>query len=235
MFDEKYWRQELKDNPQWYLSLREDIEKLVLAAETEEEKEVKEQIYRLVAEALKAGDIYLGDSGEDWDEERGPIDTVVIHHTSREERSSEWDISAIDLLRLYAPRYWAEAGRPVVRGQPIWSGHFFDGHQTFCPYHWLVGGDGSVEHILEDGYIGWHGGNWDINCRSVAVALDGDFSEEDPSPQLLRVVAGIISANYPDVVPERIYGHREIYKDTVCPGGNFLGSEGWKEEILGTL
>jgi hypothetical protein len=104
--DPEYYLSQFKE-VDWYLKLRPEIERLLFE---DAQKEAKEKLYQITAEALRLNRIKLGSSGEDWDEERKNIDTVVIHHTSTRSDLSLVKLSAMGLLRLYCPRYWAEGG-----------------------------------------------------------------------------------------------------------------------------
>jgi N-acetyl-anhydromuramyl-L-alanine amidase AmpD len=144
-------------------------------------------------------------------------------------------MNAVQLLNVYVPYFM----NPTVeeekhlKHQPIWSNHIVEGKQVFYAYHWFVRMDGSVERLLTDDQIGWHAGNWDINCRSVAICLDNDYSNQDPSPVVLRAAAKIIKEHYSGVQADRVLGHREVNDKTTCPGGNFLG--GWKQQLIGLI
>jgi N-acetyl-anhydromuramyl-L-alanine amidase AmpD len=92
-----------------------------------------------------------------------------------------------------------------------------------------------MERLLEDNEIGWQAGNWDINCRSVAICFDGDYENSKPSDIELKAAANIIKEYYPGVLKERIFGHCEINRKTTCPSNLFLSMDsrrGWKEELL---
>jgi N-acetyl-anhydromuramyl-L-alanine amidase AmpD len=106
---------------------------------------------------------------------------------------------------------------------------------VFWPYHWFVREDGRVERLLKDHEIGWQAGDWDINCRSVAICFDGDYENSRPSDIELHAAAKIIKENYSQVSRERIFGHREVNPKTTCPSNLFLsedGKRGWKEDLL---
>jgi N-acetyl-anhydromuramyl-L-alanine amidase AmpD len=122
-----------------------------------------------------------------------------------------------------------------LRGEPIGSGHLRNGKQVFWPYHWIVRKDGRAERLLYDSEIGWHAGNWDINCRSVAIVLDNDYEESLPSRTELFAVASIVTRHYPGVSIGRVLGHQEVNPRTACPSKLFLdaaGRKGWKSELL---
>jgi N-acetyl-anhydromuramyl-L-alanine amidase AmpD len=100
---------------------------------------------------------------------------------------------------------------------------------VFYAYHWLVRQNGTAERLLKDEYIGWHAGKWDINTRSIGIALSGNFEHSMPLKLQLRGVANIIRDHYESVSLDRIFGHKEVRKDRTCPGEYF---DRWKPEIM---
>lgn len=230
-FDRDRWRDELV-KPDWYLYLVDSPEYQRLTepprdgSDTERAK-LKEAALSFLEEELAADRVALGLVGPDWDEERKPVDTVIIHHTGNPPDITPARLNAIQLLKLYAPHY---ARTAEISGQPIWTNHFRGGRPIFWAYHWLVRWDGSVERLLEDDEIGWQAGDWSVNCRSIAVCFDGDFEREVPSARMLGTAADLIRAHYSKVSVDRILGHCEVNPKTVCPGTMFIN--GWKRTIL---
>ena len=199
----------------------------------------KQALYDFFELHLSAGDFALGRGTGDADAERMPIDTVVIHHTSNPPGLSAARLSAIELMRLYGP-YFANPPEADMqsKGTPIVSGHKRNGKQVFWPYHWLIRNDGHAERLLSDPEIGWHAGNWDINCRSIAIALDNDYENSKPSNLVLRAMATLIVNRYGQVPVTRIYGHREVNKKTTCPSVLFLNStvvKDWKSDLINAI
>jgi len=104
--------------------------------------------------------------------------------------------------------------------------------------HWFVRHDGTAERLLNDNEIGWQAGNWNINCRSVAICFDGDYENTRPSDIELSAAANIIKDHYPQIARERILGHREVNQKTTCPSNLFLSDtthRGWKDDLLALL
>lgn len=243
-FDEKKWSKLIK-SPDWYFFLTPEWAKFgeLKTKDKELYRECKKQAYDFFEENLVKGNVALAESGTDWDRERKPVDTVVIHHTEEKPGLGKDRLSAIVLIRLYAT-YYAEPYDDKdrsVKGKPIWSNHMRGGKQVFWPYHWIVRTDGSVERLLNDDEIGWQAGNWDTNCRSVAIVLDNNYESSEPSGVELEVVANIIKENYRFVAKENIIGHREVKrstkvsKTTTCPSNLFLSTnseKGWKEKLM---
>lgn len=207
--------------PDWYLQLEGLIEAKILPAGSELSevgKGERLELFKLFVDLYKQDAICVGKPQMDFDKEREPIDTVVVHHTSWSSGIDPDAISAVQLLRLYVPQFLNPA-RPYHRQTPIYSGHFDEsGRQVFYGYHWIVRDDGSYEHLLRDEYIGWHAGWWSVNKRSVGICLDGDFEEQEPPPAMLHGLEKLIQEYYPQVSKTRIRGHCEVNSKTTCPG-----------------
>lgn len=230
-------------NPNWYLAILPELEELreQWSKKSDAEQEpLKIELYDFFAEHLVAGDIALDNDPPNTDIERKLLDTIIIHHTSNPPGMTKERLSGMELIRLYAPEFAApkyEADKKM-KGRPIYSGHFRDGQQIFWPYHWFVRNDGTNERLLNDNEIGWQAGNWDMNCRSVAICFDGDFENARPSDIQLATATKIIKEHYSQVAHERIFGHREINPKTTCPSSLFLSDiihHGWKDDLLGLL
>ena len=232
-FDEKVWSQALQ-KPDWYLRLFGDYQRLMRLADENPSgvaESIKEEVYRFLEERLMQGMVALASDGPNRDAERKAIDTVVVHHTKNPSGITWQRLSVMHLIRLYAPYYRqpsSEEGK--IAGQAIYSHHFRNGQPVFYAYHWLVRMDGQTERLLNDHEIGWQAGDWDINCRSMALCLDNDFTYQAPSEKVLQAIADLINRHYRQVTGERILGHREVNQKTTCPGNMFL--TGWKEVLL---
>ncbi|MCB9820935.1 N-acetylmuramoyl-L-alanine amidase [Candidatus Nomurabacteria bacterium] len=234
--DKAKWREDLHQ-PDWYLLLKQDFKNLEKLAEELEvkgqpHKQVKQEAYAMLEEAMREGYLPIAETGPDEDHKRQPIDTIVIHHTKNQPGMTLERLNAMHMLRIYGSHY-ASLTDPNLKGQPVWSGHFFEGKQVFWTYHWLVREDGFAEQILEDKYIGWQAGNWDINTRSIAICIDDDLSDKEPSKAVIEAIARIIRQRYPRVSPERIIGHCDAYQNTICPGHLFHKS--WRSKLIEIL
>lgn len=221
----------------WCRAVHPELEAILAQSEhgdPETRKATRDAVYGFVEPLLSAGEVVLGREGKDWDVERKPIDTVVIHHT-KVEGGITWErLDAMHLLRLYAGSYLSPSTEKEIQGRPVWSNHFRtveDGKErmVFYAYHWLVRVDGTKERLLNDDEIGWHAGNWGINCRSVGICLDGDFEHSSPPLAMIEGAKKIIHTYYPNVDVERIIPHKEANKKTTCPGGWF-GGVAWTEK-----
>lgn len=192
-------------------------------------RRASELTLQVFEQLLTEGAVNLGSEGPDWDGERKPVDTVVIHHTGSGEPMRLSRLNAMHLLRLYVPKYQnpgEDAGE--IGGKPIYSGHFdVDGNPVFYGYHWLVRQDGTFEHLISDEAIGWHAGNWEVNKRSVAVCFDDDLENSSPTDRALTSASELIADTYPEVEQMRIIGHNAVVQ-TICPGGQF-GT--WSKEL----
>jgi N-acetyl-anhydromuramyl-L-alanine amidase AmpD len=232
-FDQQYWLKALK-NPLWYLDLHPEYQKLIeyVNNHPEERGSVKEALYSFIDTALENKQISLAQQGPDLDEERKPIDTIVIHHTKNKSGMTWRRLSAVHLIRLYTGYEGRKEAQETLfkERKPIYSNHFRNGEQVFYSYHWLVREDGDTERLLNDSEIGWHAGNWDINCRSVGICIDNDHENSTPSPVVVSAIRSIIDQHYPTLDKGRIFGHREINPKTTCPGNTFLTE--WKIKIV---
>lgn len=228
----------LLKRPDWYVAIIPDLQAIKADIETIgilNQEALKDELYSFFDSRLAASKIPLGTNRGYFDRARKPIDTVVMHHTSHQPGFTPNQLSAVELVRLYMPYFAApvEAEDKQLRGQAIFSGHVRDGRQVFWPYHWVVLTDGSCRRLLADSETGWHAGNWEVNCRSVAIVFDNDYENSAPSERELRAAAEIIKTHYANVSPDHILGHREINPKTTCPSNLFL--LGWKQDLLKLL
>lgn len=230
----------------WYLEILPEINSIQKQLEKEKGKigdSYKKEIYDFFELHLKNHDIALEDDSEnmeDMDIQRKPIDTIIIHHTSNLPGMTPDRLSAIELIRLYAPYFYNPTyeNEKHLKGKPIYSGHTRNGEQVFWPYHWFVRRSGVAERLLEDREIGWQAGNWEINCRSVAICFDNDYESSKPSDEELKATTKLIQEHYHTVPKERIFGHREINPKTTCPSNLFLDmpeKNGWKTDLLNLI
>ena len=231
VFERKEWETKIKE-PFWYEAVPQLMEEIAALSLNDYAKslKLKNAVYTFFEEQLKDGTVALGSNGTKWNRERKPIDTIVIHHSKSSERLSRERLSAIELIRLYAPTYAKRDKR-----EPIYSDHNREGKQVFYPYHWIIRSNGETERLLFDYEIGWHAGNWDINCRSVAICIDGNYEDAVPDENVLHTVVRLIHEQYPFVSKDHIFGHREINLKTTCPSNYFLNTSdkrGWKDILL---
>jgi hypothetical protein len=237
ILDMAFWEHAIKKS-NWYSDIIPKIKPIINSTKQEKEKKSqKEQIYSFFEQHLVCGDIALGNEIGVWDKERKLIDTIVIHHTANLPGMTLDRLSAIELVRLYAP-YYTNPLYPqdeYIKGSAISSGHVRGGKQVFYPYHWIIKSNGKKERLLYDSEIGWHAGNWNVNCRSIAIVLDNNYETTKPSTTELEAIANLIKSNYSFVPKDRILGHGEINLRTTCPSRLFLsrnGQRGWKEDLL---
>jgi len=195
-----------------------------------ERSDFNKTVRQFFEKAFEEGRLALASAGPDLDEQRQPIDTIVIHHTSGQPGYSLSFMNMTHLLNIYATYYFdpRDERDKSLRGQPIWSNHSRDGRPNFLSYHWLMRMDGIFERLLDDNQIGWQAGDWGTNTRSIGICLDNDYESQDPSDEILRRLAAHIKSHYPDA--KKVIGHCEVRPGTICPGGNFIG--GWKAKLL---
>jgi hypothetical protein len=231
-FQRDYWESKLHA-PDWYVQLEAELQQFFFPVVHNDPqlKAFRHQVYDLVDELLENKTLPLAERGPDLDQARKPIDNIVVHHTEEEPGVRLGKLSAIGLVRQYAQQYLQNdvLGRPL-RGAPMWSGHFRHGAMVFFAYHWVIEPDGTMERLLEDRSIGWHAGNWEVNTRSIGIALAGNYEAATPPIAQIEAMAHVIRENYAQVARSNIVGHREIVGGITCPGAYFLN--GWKETLL---
>lgn len=227
-FDEVKWHKELTTKHDWYRVIYPEFAQILATTEGSDlktRKASRDAIYGFLEGLMRKGVVVLAKQGEgkNWDAERKPIDTVVIHHTNVESGITWERISAMQLLRLYAKSYLSPSTEKEIAGTPVYSNHFRGDIPVFYGYHWLARTDGSCERLLADNEIGWQAGNWDINCRSVAICLDGDFRTVRPPEAMLDGVRTLLREQYPHIESARIIPHRVANPQTTCPGDWYDG------------
>lgn len=235
--DETLWRSALR-RPDWYLTLMPELKRFEQLREQglddESVAKIKDAAYGLAETALANHTLPLASDGEDFDEERRPIDTIIIHHSKNPPGLTPERLNAMHLLRLYGNYYATPPEEAAhLKGQPVWSNHFYEDSQVFWAYHWLIREDGQSQQLLKNDYIGWHAGDWDVNTRSVAICIDNDLTESQPSEAAVAAIAAVIREHYPSVDPGNVKGHFEVNESTECPGQMF--SEVWKPRLMQLL
>ncbi|OGZ05272.1 MAG: hypothetical protein A2845_03100 [Candidatus Lloydbacteria bacterium RIFCSPHIGHO2_01_FULL_49_22] len=229
-FDQDKWKNAAVKRHDWYRVIYPEFEAILTKYEGSDRstrKAARDAVYGFFEALLSDGMVILGGEGKDWDAERKPLDTIVIHHTKGESGITWQRLDAMHLLRLYAKSYLSPSTEKKIEGTPVWSNHFRveEGKRrmVFYAYHWLVRTDGTAERLLNDDEIGWQAGNWGINCRSIGICLDGDFEHTPPPDTMIEGAKRIIQEHYPNVAIDRIIPHRMANPKTTCPGDWFEG------------
>ncbi len=217
-FTPENWKSIMR-NIDWYTRLGKDI---YLPDGNEFSLRQKNRVYEFVAKMLDREEIPLAKTGPDMDSQRKDITQIIIHHTDIPIVNYRI-LSAIGFLRQYGCIY-AKRG---IKGIPVWSGHFRNRKQIFYAYHWVILASGRTVRLLKDSQIGWHAGNWNVNKRSIGIALSGNFAKAPPTNNQIKSLIKLIKSNYPDIKASKIVGHSKIFKHTICPGKLFYIT--WKE------
>ena len=236
-FSRAYWEEKLC-HADWYVRLEAELRQYFFPVvhSDPELKAFRHKVYALAAELLQDKRLSLARSGPNLDRERKPIDAIVVHQTEERAEMSLATLSAIGFIRQYAFQYLAnDVLGTHVKGEPIWSGHFRGGAMVFFAYHWLIRPDGTAERLLDDAAIGWHAGNWEVNTRSIGIALAGNYEQAIPPEAQINATSRLIREHYPAISHDQVLGHREVSGNSsvTCPGAFFLG--GWKETLLSAL
>lgn len=216
------WRENLS-SLDWYLRLEGDIRHYFFRSpQSDLEMQIRWALYDLVAEALEKGRVGLGEEGINWDTERKPVQFAVIHHSGTDPNVSTSRLSAMGLLRLYAFVYLNQKEYPEAYGRPIHSHHWKGDSQVFYAYHWSIRPDGVRERLLEDHHIGWHCGDWAMNCASIGICLAGNYSSKRPTSSTLETLKNLLKT-YRAV---KVIPHCAINPRSKCPG-SWSTTENW--------
>lgn len=234
--DKEAWLKTLQ-KPLWYREIVPQFktlaEKTQLLSDGEKHR-LTQEMYEFFEELFVADKIFFGKEEGVWDSERKVIDKIIIHHTGEVPGMTLDRLSAIEIIRLYAPFYFSPHtdDGDLAKDKPISSGHIRNGKQVFWPYNWIIRNDGTPERLLEDHEVGWQAGKWEINCRSVAIVFDDDLENKVPTEIQLAGAVKVIRENYSNILRENITGHMEVNEKTKCPSNLFLGENGWKKKLL---
>ncbi|MDD5146720.1 MAG: peptidoglycan recognition family protein [Candidatus Pacebacteria bacterium] len=178
-----------------------------------------------------------------WDQDRWPFLTIVVHHSETKSDATPDEIAQIHKNNLWIPCYQnPNDNDPYVFGLEPHSGHCINGRETFCCYHHLIYPDGKITTELQAltkindvwfiDMVGWHAGDWAINNQSIAICLIGDYTYADPSETQVKALIGLI--NYykmfnPNVA---VVPHKKVSRRTICPGNHWFG---WEPSIPWTM
>ncbi|MFA5009425.1 MAG: peptidoglycan recognition family protein [Candidatus Paceibacterota bacterium] len=174
----------------------------------------------------------------DWDAERLPFEIVVIHHSEGPSNVTVAEINQGCKESLYARRYASGNNDPYVKGLEPHSGHMINGQESFLPYHYIVYPDGTIKKGLNAltsingvwyvDQVGWHAGNWEVNCKSLSILLIGDYSNATPPSAQLKAVKKIITGLKFFNPNLEVAPHYQFNSQTNCPGWPF---EQWQSKI----
>lgn len=101
-------------------------------------------------------------------------------------------------------------------------------------YHFIIGnGSGSPDGVVETGYRwrdqipGPHTKNQAVNRESIAVCIVGDLTAGPPTRRQVDALLGLLEklCRENGISPERIYSHREVDPQTLCPGKDFPAAD----------
>lgn len=163
-----------------------------------------------------------------WDAQQLPFDLIVIHDSAGPPFQEVVEIEADHFARLYGRRYKGPYDDPYVVGLKPHSGHVVSGKETFIAYHHLVYPDGKILTTLSPlvkisgtwyvDHVGWHAGNWNANCRSIAICLVGDYTDTVPPQKQLESVKKLVRY-YKQFNPDlTVEPHNHFNPRTECPG-----------------
>lgn len=136
------------------------------------------------------------------------IDAVIVHHAAAKANVGTYDFLA---------RAKGYANFHVSKG---W-GHI--------AYHYMIDRHGKAYKCFSEAEIGAHAGDWDWNKRAIAICMDGDFTEEFPTPAQVAALWDLLDElctrrpDLPLVLRGTIKGHKEVRPlPTTCPSNRLM-------------
>ena len=123
------------------------------------------------------------------------IEMAVVHHTGTKAGIAGYDFMA---------RARSFANYHISKG---W-GHI--------AYHYMIDRNGKVYQCYSETEIGAQAGVWDINKKSLAICLDGDFVLERPTAVQIGALWGMLDyltrerPDLPLLVKQTVRTHREV-------------------------
>lgn len=172
----------------------------------------------------------------DWDREAKKFDTIVIHDGGYPNLSVDENLVQLEAVfkkNLYDRRYNSSDNDPYVKGLPAHSGHLYDGHETFLPFHVIIFPDGTIVRPLKElqykkgtwyiDEVAWHAGNWDVNCRSVSICIIGNFENGGmPTEAQMKAVKGEVNRLKQFNSKLKVTPHYQYNSQVNCPGFEFF-------------
>lgn len=133
----------------------------------------------------------------------GQITKIIVHHDAQW-RSADYDS---------VTRYIQQANYHIGKGE--------DGLQ----YHYKIDNVGEVFQCRELTDTLWHAANYPVNRASIAICLDGDFTQQKPTREqyaALKELLDNLCNQHPEFPADEddVFGHSEVSQTgTACPGG----------------
>ncbi len=132
----------------------------------------------------------------------GQITKIIVHHDAQW-RSDNYDSVA---------RYKAQANYHISKGE--------DGLQ----YHYKIDNVGEVFQCRTLTDTLWHAANYPVNRASIAICLDGDFTQQEPTREQYTALKELLinlCTQHPEFPAAEgdVFGHTEVSQTgTACPG-----------------
>jgi hypothetical protein len=133
----------------------------------------------------------------------GSITKIIVHHDAQN-RSNNYDS---------IQRYIAQANYHI-------NGKKEDGLQ----YHYKIDNVGEVFQCRNLTDTLWHAANYPVNRASIAICLDGDFTQQTPTREQyisLKALLTELCTQHPEFPADKngVFGHKEVsLTGTACPG-----------------
>lgn len=128
---------------------------------------------------------------------------IIIHHTASSYAGNPDQFQATN---NYHKGKWGEAVKSSLG--------YYGG------YHYEIAADGKIGQFRKDNEVGAHTSQDNMNYQSIGICLDGDFDKEDPTPQQIVALIGLIKQKKTqyNIDNQHIFPHRRFATYKSCWG-----------------
>lgn len=148
------------------------------------------------------------------------VATLPVHPTKEYNTRSLDSVSDLVIHHTVSPddRTSAQIAAYHVNGRG-WPG---------IGYHYVIGGDGTIELVNYLDTISYHAAG--ANAYSVGIALKGNFTDTPPSKAQLQATGWLVDELKRELPIVIALGHKEVAGSaTACPGDTW---EEWRDRVV---
>ena len=139
-------------------------------------------------------------------EKRRKVTILVIHHTAGP-ASNDVGTLIPTISRLHGKRF--------KKMEPSMG--------LMISYHYLITPDGNVWPTRDENDIGHHAGDWEVNERSIALTLIGDFSKHRPTRRQVQSLDRLVRRLMSERRIQKVIPHSHCRATLCC--GEYLSQE----------
>ena len=134
------------------------------------------------------------------------VNIIVVHHTAGSQSDdAERIIPAIS--RLHSRRLNAMSASLGLT----------------VAYHYIIMSDGAVHQTRNEGDIGHHAGNWEVNKTSIGICLTGNFEKHKPTREQIQSLDRLVRRLQQERNIVKIIPHSHCRATLCC--GKYLEAE----------